>query len=732
MHRLQGRTDRTGRKPIVLLLLCTAVLAGCSGKAPEAGWVDADRLAAADAEPGQWFTSGRDGDGTYFSPLTKISDANVGQLGFAWDYKLGTKRGLQSTPIVVDGIMVFSGNWGKVYALDAATGKELWTFDPQVDGQIGRHACCDVVSRGLSVWHGKVYTVALDGKLSALDLKTGKPVWQANTITDKSFPYTVTGAPQIAGKVVVVGSSGADFGARGYVAGYDLETGKEKWRSFVVPRNPALGPQESPEMQAALASWSPGTDWKDGGGGTVWDGMAYDPEHNLLYVGTGNGSGYNARTRSPGGGDNKYLASILALDADSGRLKWAFQTVPGEHWDYTATQKFILADLKIDGVDRKVIMQAPKNGFFYVLDRVTGEFLSAKNYVYQNWAKGLDPKTGRPIPNPAVADYTGDARLVYPGMQGGHNWQPMAYSPKTGLVYIPAMEAGMVFVDAAQRPIGRIQGTFDVHGIFVEGYAPAAMKTWYGDLPSLEALLQKAGRSKASPSFSVLRAWDPVRQKLVWEQLMPSFWDGGVSATAGNLVFHGTSSGHLAAYAADTGKLLHKVDVGTSIMAAPMTYEIGGVQYVAVLAGFGGAGGAGFAPSTAAYKYGNEGRVVVFKLGGGAVPKPAPFVDRPYPDAIPQFGTPQQIAAGGLTFARTCGGCHGAPRGLYPDLTRSPLIADAAAFRAVVLEGALVPNGMARFDDVLKPEDAEAIRAYLVSLPRQSDVTAEAKPATGK
>jgi quinohemoprotein ethanol dehydrogenase len=296
--------------------------------------------------------------------LTTISASNVSKLGFAWDYKLGSNRGLQATPIVVDGIMVFPGNWGKIYALDAVTGAERWTFDPEVDGQIGRNACCDVVSRGISVWKGRVYTVALDGKLSALDLKTGKPVWRAKTITDSTFPYAVTGAPQIAGKVVVVGSSGADFGARGYVAAYDLETGKEKWRSFVVPRNPESGKQETPELEKALQSWSPKTDWKFGGGGTVWDGMTYDHELNLIYVGTGNGSGYNKNTRSPGGGDNKHLASILALNADTGRLVWAFQTVPGDHWDYTATQKFILADLKIGGTVRKVIMQAPKNGFF--------------------------------------------------------------------------------------------------------------------------------------------------------------------------------------------------------------------------------------------------------------------------------------------------------------------------------------------------------------------------------
>jgi quinohemoprotein ethanol dehydrogenase len=354
-----------------------------------------------------------------------------------------------------------------------------------------------------------------------------------------------------------------------------------------------------------------------------------------------------------------------------------------------------------------------------VLDRATGEFLSAKNFTYVNWTKGLDPKTGRPIPNPDIADYQDDARLVFPGMQGGHNWQPMAYNPQTGLVYIPAIEAGMVFIDSARRPVGSVSGTFDVQGIFAEGYAPAQMKTLYGELPSMDALVKKAGLKKTPSSVSVLRAWDPVKQKLVWDQVLSSFWDGGVMTTAGNLVFRGDTSGHLSVYAADTGKLLHKIDVGTSIMAAPMTYSIGGTQYVAVLAGFGGAGGMSFPPDSAAYRYGNEGRVVVYKLGGGAVPKPPAFVDRPYPDAVPSFGTPRQIAAGEILYVKKCARCHMPGRGVLPDLTRSAAIADAAVLKSIVLEGALVPAGMARFDDVLKADEVEAIRAYLVAQPRQ-------------
>ncbi len=703
---------------------------GPAATTPPRGQLDAQRLAGAEAEPGQWFTSGRDGAGTYYSPLTLIDRSNVARLGFAWDYALGTKRGLEATPVVIDGVMYVVGNWGRTYALDARTGRELWTHVPDVDGQWGRHACCDAVNRGLSVWRGKVYVAALDGYLYALDAGTGRELWKMDTLLGRAqqVPYTTSGTPLIAGDVVVIGNAGADFGVRGYVTAYDLETGAQKWRFFTVPRDPALGPQDQPHLVEAARTWDPRGDWSRGGGGTAWDGLAYDPQLKLVYIGTGNASPYSRRQRSPAGGDNLYLASIVAVHAGDGTLAWHYQQVPGESWDYTATMKMIFADLDIDGHVRKVLMQAPKNGFFYVLDRATGELLSAKNFTYVNWTRGIDPKTGRPIPNPK-ADYAASPKLIFPGQAGAHNWQPMSFSPQTGLVYIPVIDAPMVYIETAQRPAGLIEGMFTVPGIPPEGYDPAAMKSLFGKLPALDALARESGGP--ARSLGELRAWDPVQQKVVWSQPGFSVWDGGVMSTAGRLVFRGDAAGVLSVYDADSGKVLHRIDVGTSMMAAPMTYSIDGEQYVAVLAGFGGGGGFGFPPDSAAYRYGNAGRVVVFKLGGGPVPRPAPWVDTPIPAPPAMQASAATLQHGEVLYNRYCARCHLFGRGLLPDLRR--MTADThERFQDIVLKGAYVPLGMARWDDVLGPTDADAIHAYVIAQARAAaaPVAAAAPPQT--
>ena len=665
-----------------------------------------------DADPGMWLTSGRDWRGTYYSPLRGIDDSNATRIGFAWHYELGTRRGLQATPIVVDSVMYVAGNWGRVYALDAGTGRSRWTFTPTVDGQYARYACCDVVNRGLAVWRGRVYVVATDGWLYALDAANGTVVWRADTFAERGNGkhYTATGAPQIAGKVVVVGNGGADFGVRGYVTALDLDTGALRWRFFTVPGDPKRG-FEHPELEMAAKTWDPASRWDLGGGGTVWDAMAYDPQLNLLYVGTGNGSPYKWRERSPSGGDNLFLASILAIDPDSGRLVWYYQQVPGENWDYTSTQKLILADLEIDGTLRHTLLQAPKNGFFYVLDRQTGELISARPYVPVNWTVGIDPKSGRPLPNPA-ANYDGAQALVAPGMSGGHNWQPMAFHPKTGLVYLPVIETAQVFIDISGSRIGQIDAAFNVLPSYVPDYAPQTLgRIAQRKLPPIEKLNpQGIGRRDYA---GMLRAWDPVSQRVVWEQPTPFLWDGGVMATAGNLVVQGRSTGELAFYAADTGKLLHVIDIGTSIMAAPMTYEIAGEQYMAVLAGYGGSAMV-FAPHTAAYRYGNAGRVVAFKLNGGVVPRPPPMQPQPFPTPPPRPSDASLIARGETLYMRHCVRCHYmAERTLLPDLRRlTP--AKHAAFADIVLRGVLAPLGMGRFDDVLSAEDARAIQTYVI------------------
>lgn len=679
-----------------------------------AGNVDAKRLAGADSEPDQWFTAGRDSGQSYFSPLSDINAGNASRLGFAWDYDLGTRRGLEATPVVVDGTLYAAGNWGRVYALDARTGRHLWSYDPQPDGQSGRYACCDVVNRGLAVWKGKIYVASVDGYLHAIDAKTGVRIWRVDTLPDRkadSFKYFVTGAPVIAGDLIVIGNGGSDFkGARGSVSAYSLETGTFQWRFYTVPRDPKLGPQDQPHLQAAIKTWSSTYDWSFGGGGTAWDGLGYDPDAKLVYVGTANASPYHGVQDPTNHGDELYVASIVAVHADTGQLAWYYQEIPNEGWDYDTTNKLILTELSIGGQRRKVIMQASKDGYLYVLDRLTGEFLSGKPFANVNWTKGLDPKTHRPIINLA-ADWAKKPTMVFPAAVGAHGWQPMSYSPNTGLVYIPVIDAAMVYVDTSKRRMGLIEGNFDLAFFFAEDYVPKDLESLLGKLPSLESL---SPGSKPPKSRGLIRAVEPMTGKVVWEQETNSMWDGGILSTGGNLVFRGDSAGFLNVYAADTGELLKRVEVGSSIMAAPMTYRIEGTQYVSVMAGYGG--GLLFLPfprSSAAYRYGNEGRIITFKLDGATPPVPQPVIE-PHIEAPPQReGNAETVARGELLYNRYCARCHAFGRGLVPDLRRlSP--ATHAIFYDIVLRGAYQAKGMARWDDVLKSEDAQAIHSYVI------------------
>jgi quinohemoprotein ethanol dehydrogenase len=676
--------------------------------------VDGRRLASLDGEPDQWLTPGRDAGGTYYSPLDAINDKNVERLGFAWDYKLGTNRGLEATAVVVDGVMYAAGNWGRVYALDATTGRELWTYNPGVEGQWGRYACCDVVNRGLAVWKGRVYIASVDGYLHAIDARTGQRVWRVDTLPERKsdgFHYFVTGAPALAGDVIVIGNGGSDFkGARGSVSAYSLDDGAFKWRFYTVPRDPQLGPQDQPHLEAALKTWPAKYDWSMGGGGTAWDGLAYDAEQNLLYVGTANASPYHGEHDPAGQGDELFVASIVAIHADSGQMAWYYQEIPGEGWDYDTTNKLVLTDLAIDGKARKVILQASKDGYLYVLERITGEFLSGKPFAYVTWAKGLDPKTHRPSVNPA-ADWGRAPALIYPAAVGAHGWQPMSFSPKTGLVYIPVIDAGMVYVDTSRRRAGLIEGNFDLAFFFPEDYDPKELESLFGKLPSLQSL---SPGGKPPQSRGLIRAVQPLSGQVVWEQQTDSIWDGGILSTGGNLVIRGDAAGYLNVYAADSGRLLKRIEVGSSIMAAPMTYRVNGVQYVSVMAGYGG--GVLFLPfpqGSAAYKYGNEGRIVTFRLDGGETPKPPRATDQPHDPPPEREGTPATIAQGEVLYNRYCSRCHAFGRGLVPDLRQLPRSIHAA-FSEIVLHGALQAEGMGRWDDVLSQEDAVAIHSYLV------------------
>ena len=728
---------RTMRFAIVAVSV-VMVVPGCGGKtapapaaasAPaSAGALDAARLAAASNEPDQWFTPGRDTSGAYYSPLGDINAGNVTRLGFAWQHQLGTHRGLEATPIVIDGVMYAVGNFGHVYVLDAATGRELWTYDPGVDGQWGRYACCDAVNRGLAVWKGRVYVGALDGYLHALDAGSGKLLWKVDTLPARGpkAPYTLSAAPVIAGELVIVGSAGADFaGARGYVAAYDLQTGAFRWRFYTVPRDPKDGPQDQPHLVDAVKSWDPRHRWEAGGGGTVWDGISYDPELKLLYIGTANGAPYNIKEGGRKGGDDLYTAAIVAIHAATGQLAWYYQTTPGDRWDFDSTQKMILVDLDLGQGPRKVLMQASKNGYYYVLDRSSGQLLSAHNFAFVDWAKGIDANTGRPILAPH-ADYTKGATLLFPANSGAHSWQPMSYDPQTRLTYIPTMEWPMVYFDSAKLRAGLIEGWFTVPAFSSEDYDPKALASLYGPLPPLKQLDRGLPPAK---SRGFLRAWDPIHQRLAWEVPTASHWDGGVLSTGGGLVFQGDAAGYLNVYTADSGKPLAHLPLGTGVMAAPMTYGVAGTQYLAVVAGYGGnAVNYPLPKDSAAYTRDNEGRIIVLKLDGGTVPLPPLLIEKPFPTPPAHEGTPARIAAGEVLYNRFCGRCHELGRGVLPDLrTLSPGLHQV--FYDIVLNGALAPMGMGRWDDVLSRADAESIHAYIVD---QAWQAYNAQPATGR
>ena len=685
------------------------MLAGCQpAKGPAA--VDAARLTAADKDPGDWMSQGRTYGEQRFSPLTKINTTNVGKLGLAWSFELSTNRGVEATPIVVDGVMYVTSSWSLVYALDAATGALKWKYDPLVPREVGFHACCDVVNRGVAVWNGRVYVATLDGRLVALDAKTGAPVWSVVTV-DQSMPYTITMAPRIIKGKVMIGNSGSEYGVRGYVSAYDAQTGKLIWRFFTVPGDPSK-PFENKAMEMAAKTWK-GKWWTFGGGGSPWDAMSYDPESNLLYFGTGNGLPWDEKSRSPGGGDNLFLSSIIAVNADTGAYAWHYQTTPGDSWDFDSTQTLTLADLTIAGQPRKVVMQANKKGFFYVIDRLTGKLISATNFVPVTWAKGVDPVTGKPI---ELGDprYTKAPSVIFPSSFGAHNWQPMSFSPKTGLVYIPAQE------------IPGAYGTDDKFA-FDPGQWNTATDTGLNTLPPDP----KARAAMRNSMHGELVAWNPVTGKEIWRAVHKGPWNGGALATAGDLVFQGTADGHFNAYDAATGNPLWTAETYTATLAGPMTYTVGGQQYVAVGAGFGSVFYlvAGFAADKTGTP--DNGRIVVYTLGGSAtLPKPTlTQIEMPKPPAATAASA--VVADGHGKFNRYCLVCHGYNAiggGVIPDLRYSPLIADPAAFKDVVLGGSRQSLGMVSFAKVLSDADAEAIRAYVITEANAGYAEAHPKP----
>jgi PQQ-dependent dehydrogenase (methanol/ethanol family) len=654
---------------------------------PRSAAVTAQRLLAADDEPGQWLSHGRTYGEQRFSPLTELTPDNVGELGLAWYGDLRMSRAQESTPLFVDGVLYVTTAWSNVQAYDARSGALLWNFDAKVDREWGSRACCDVVNRGAAAWNGKIYVGTIDGRLLAIDAATGTLAWQTDTLVRRDVAYTITGAPRIVKGKVIIGNGGAEYGVRGYVSAYDAETGALAWRWFTVPGDPALG-FENDTLAAAARTWN-GEWWALGGGGTVWDSMAYDPDLDLLFIGTGNGSPWNQALRSPGGGDNLFLSSIVALKPDDGTYVWHYQTTPGESWDYTATQPIVVADLTLDGAARRVVMQAPKNGFFYVLDAATGKLISADKFAAVNWASGVDLATGRPIENPAARyDVTGRAAAVQPSSAGAHNWHPMAYSPQTGLVYFSASDNALGYApDRNFNPNPRVSNL----GIDLAGGAAVA-----ADLAAL-------------PRGSYVLAWDPVARSERWRTDGPS---AGMLATAGGLVFRGNGA-QLVANAADDGRLLwSSQDARTGIVAGPISFALDGVQHVAVVAGR--ATGNYYAPSYS--------RLLVFRRGAAAeLPPAVPFTPPPL-NPPPSVASAADIERGRELYDSSCALCHETPgsaggifrRGLFPDLAYSPALASAEAFDAIVLGGARSANGMASYATVLDAAQSDAIRAFVI------------------
>ena len=676
---------------------------GSSSSPPRApADVDGARIQKADSEPGNWMSYGRTYDEQRYSPLTQLTDQNAGQLGLTWSYDLDTKRGQEATPIVVDGVMYVSTAWSKVKALDARTGALLWAYDPKVDGSVGPKACCDVVNRGVAAWKGKVYVGALDGRLIALDAKTGNVVWSVQT-TDPSKPQTITGAPRVVKGKVLIGNGGSEFNVRGYISAYDADSGKLVWRFYTVPGDPKVKDgvaSDKPLKNIALKTWS-GKWWTWGGGGTVWDSIVYDPELDLLYFGTDNGDPWNKHIRSPARTDDLFVTSIIAVRPDTGEYVWHYQVNPGDEWDYSATQQMILADLTIDGQARKVLMQAPKNGFFYVIDRTNGKLISARNFAPENWATGIDIKTGRPIENPASRySETGKTFQGAPSPHGAHSWMPMSYDPKTGWVYIPVQEVGFTYkadTKFQHKSMGPNMGL---------DFASTSMP----QDPKVKAQVMDS-------LMGHITAWDPVNQREVWRQGLKGPWNGGVVSTAGNLLFEGNATGEFAAYRADNGQKVWSFDAQSPVMAGPVTYTVNGEQYVAVLSGWGGT--YALVPGILSFKSGNThniSRILVFKLGGTAK-LPALPVDQPRVLNPPSdTANAAEVDHGFRLYTRYCSSCHGdaaVSGGETPDLRYSPLLASSSFFD-VVLGGVLKDNGMVSWAPVLSREDAEAVRSYIV------------------
>ena len=660
-----------------------------------------DKLLSVPGDGSNWAAFGRNYSEQRYSPLKQINTKSVSRLGLEWFMELPEDRTLTGTPLVIDGVMYFTGSYSKTRAVNAKTGQLLWEYDPKSIEHAGdRLKIMWDQNRGLAFWKGKVIISTIDGRLIALDAKTGKEIWETMTI-DPRKAYYITGAPKIFKDKVIIGNGGTEQeAARGYVTAYDTETGQQVWRFWVVPGNPADG-FESKAMEMAAKTWT-GEWWKLGGGGNTWHGITYDPEFDQILIGTGNGSPWNRKIRSPDGGDNLFLCSIVALDAETGRYKWHYQTTPGETWDYNSSMDIILADLKFGKQTIKALLHAPKNGFFYVINRKNGELLSAEKIGKVTWASHVDLKTGRPVEIEG-SRYEDGEELVWPSPLGVHSWHAMSYNPDTGLVYIPTIEMPALYKDSS---------------IDLRSWRSPSFRVSTG----VEFLTDDAA---ADAGKAYLMAWDPLKHKVRWKHLLPPQWNPGTMTSAGNLVFQGRADGKFVAYNAKTGKDLWSVDLGLGISAPPVTYSIDGKQYVSILVGWGGVGQVlGSLAAQHGWKHkAHPRRLFTFALDSDT--EMPFFVPPAYARPIdqPELVLDESLVERGKQiYSESCSLCHGGgvvSGGMATDLRESPLVLTKDAFKAVLVEGISVKKGMPRFSH-FQDQELVSLMQYIRDRARNS------------
>ena len=635
-----------------------------------------------------WLSHGADADETNFSQLDEINVANVSRLTLDWWLELPGEVSLEATPLAVNGKLYFTGSYGTVYAVDGGSGKLLWNYDPEAwKHNPAKMRLSFAVNRGVAYADGRIFSATLDGRLLALEAATGKLLWSVETTPVDSSQF-ITGAPRTFHDKVIIGNGGADFGARGYVTAYDQASGKETWRFYVAPGAPEQN-RGNPAMERAAATWR-GEYWKTGTGGAVWDSITFDAKFNRIYVGTGNAGPADPAVRSPGGGDNLYTASIVALDADTGSYVWHYQINPRDAWDYDCTQQMTLAELVIGGKPRDVLMQAPKNGFFYVIDRKSGKLISAEKIGKVTWADHIDLASGRPVEATDIRYERGDT-VIWPNPTGAHSWQAMSFSAKTGLVFIPYMQNGVHYY----------RGPPKTGDVFVANLSIGSAK------------------ADADDGKGALIAWDPVQQQTRWKIQHDTIWNGGALSTAGNLVFQGTADGYVSAYAATSGQRLWHYSAGLGVIAPPMSYRMHGKQHIAVLVGYGGSASVGSDVMNVGWKWGAPRRLLSFAIGGvAALPRSPPRDMTVHALDDPTRQLSETDIQAGQSLYLNCFVCHGrdaisggAPA---PDLRESVVTLDLASFKSVVHDGILERQGMPRFD-MLSDEQLSQLSTYIRS-----------------